>query len=276
VWREVDAYPIRDREGVTDRVVVFTRDVTDRRRLEASLHESSRLASLGQLASGIAHEVNNPLTVIIGNAEVLLLDIPPEDPMHDTINMILRAARRAARTVENILDLSSEQDYEFSEVDIKANVEEAIDLVAYPLRKANIQQVLRLPTDLPLIMAGASQLKIMWMNMLLNARDAIQRAHREQGIITVAGGQTNEEAVFISVSDNGIGIEPDERDKLFQPFYTTKPPGQGLGLGLYNAYNIVRRHKGRIDVESKSGEGTTFTVHLPMDPEAGTDLLDAS
>ncbi len=273
VWREIDAYPIRDREGVTNRVVVFARDVTQRRRMEASLFESSRLASIGQLASSIAHEVNNPLTVIIGNAEVLLLDISPEDPVTDTIQMILRAARRAARTVQSVLDLSSQQEFELAEVDIVASVQEAIDLVAHPLRKAHIQPVLSAPPDLPLIYGSAGHLKVVWMNLILNARDAIISIGRENGAINVEVGVAGEDTVFVSVSDNGPGIPVEERKHLFQPFHTTKPSGQGLGLGLYNAYTFVRQHKGRIDVDPVPGEGARFTVFLPTDPESAEDLV---
>ncbi len=268
-WREIDAYPIRDREGLTDRVVVFTRDVTGRRRMEASLYESSKLASIGQLASSIAHEINNPLTVIIGNAEVLLLDIPEDSPLRDTIEMILRAARRAARIVDNLLNLSSQRDYEMSEVDLEANLQEALELVGHPLRRANIQPELSITEDVPLIVASANHLKVVWMNLLLNARDAIVRSGRTPGKLSVTVERESDNMVRITVSDNGPGIAADERARLFQPFYTTKPAGEGLGLGLYNAYNIVRQHHGEIEVVSEPGQGATFIIRLPVDP--GTD-----
>ncbi|MGQ9552843.1 MAG: GAF domain-containing protein [Anaerolineae bacterium] len=276
VWREVDAYPIRDREGITDRVVVFARDVTARRRMEASLYESSKLASIGQLASNIAHEVNNPLTIIVGNAEVLLLDTTRDDAERETVEMILRAAQRAARIVQNVLNLSSQREYEFAEVDIETNLQEAIELVAHPLRKAGIQPSLIVAPDVPLILASANHLKVVWMNLLLNARDAIVRAQRHYGSIEIQARTVEDGGVSVAISDNGIGIEESEREKLFQPFHTTKPPGGGLGLGLYSAYNIVNQHRGRIEVNTKPGEGTTFTVYLPSDPEIADAPAPAS
>jgi len=272
VQREVDAYPISDREGLTDRVVVFTRDVTARRRMEASLFESSRLASIGQLATSIAHEVNNPLTVIIGNAEVMLLDQPDDGAERETIEMILRAARRAAHIVQNVLELSSQRDYEFAEVDIEVNCQQAIELVAYPLRKAGIVPRLSVAADLPLIMGSANHLKVVWMNLLLNARDAIVRAHRQEGRVEVVASLSDAGTVCVAVRDNGDGIEEDERERLFQPFYTTKSPDQGLGLGLYNVYSIVTQHHGRVEVASRPGEETTFSVHLPLDPESDSEV----
>jgi two-component system NtrC family sensor kinase len=274
VWREIDAYPIRDREGLTNRVVVFARDVTEKRQLEASLVESSRMASIGQLASSIAHEVNNPLTVIIGNAEVLLLDAKPDDPATETVAMILRAARRAARTVENLLELSGQQEFEFVEVDLSRNIEEALDLVAHPLRKAGIQTVVETDEDLPLVTGSPGHLKVVWMNMLLNARDAIISAQRPDGEVKISAGMSPEMGVYVSISDNGVGIAQEQLSRLFQPFYTTKPAGQGLGLGLYDAYTIVRRHGGRVEVSSQPGDGTVFTVYLPLDAGSGEDLLD--
>ncbi|NPV06672.1 MAG: GAF domain-containing protein [Anaerolineae bacterium] len=274
VWREVDIYPIRDREGVTSRAVVFARDVTEKRRLEASLVESGRMASIGQLASSIAHEVNNPLTVIIGNAEVLLLDAPAEDPATETISMILRAARRAARTVQNLLDLSGQQEFEFADVDLRRTIEEALDLVTHPLRKAGIQPILDVADDLPVVTGSAGHLKVVWMNILLNARDAILAAERSDGEVRIEVGTSSEAAVYVSIMDNGVGMAEEQRERLFQPFFTTKPAGQGLGLGLYHAYMIVRRHGGRIEVTTRPGEGSAFTVYLPLDASSGEDLLD--
>ncbi|MHB0874953.1 MAG: GAF domain-containing protein [Anaerolineae bacterium] len=267
IWREVDAYPITDREGIVNRVVVLTRDVTERRSMEANLFESSKLASIGQLATSIAHEVNNPLTVIVGNAEVLLLDLPADDEMRSTIEMILRAARRAARIVQNVLDLSSQRQYDMAEVDLETNLAEAVELVAYPLRKAGIEPTLAVDDGLPLLTASANHLKVVWMNLLLNARDAIVRAQRREGRVELRAGAAGDGTAYISVSDNGTGIGDEDRERLFQPFHTTKTAGQGLGLGLYNAYNIVKQHGGRIEVLSKLGEGSTFTVHLPLDCE---------
>jgi signal transduction histidine kinase len=234
--------------------------------MEASLYESSKLASVGQLASSIAHEVNNPLTVIIGNAEVMLLDMPPDSAARASTEMMLRAARRAAAIVQNVLELSSQQEYEFTEVDMETNLREAVGLVGYPLRKAGIDPTIAVADDLPLVMASASHLKVVWMNMLLNARDAIVRAQRVSGKVAITCGRTEEDGVYVAISDNGTGIEERERGRLFEPFHTTKPPGQGLGLGLYNAYSIVKQHHGRIEVTSRPGEGATFTVYLPLRP----------
>jgi len=267
VWREVDAYPIRDEEGVARRVVVFARDVTERRRLEASLAESGRMASVGQLASSVAHEVNNPLTVIIGNTEILLLDMAPDDPNAETLAMILRAANRAARTVRNLLDLSGPADDELAEVDVSETIQDALQLLAHPLQKAGIEVVIDLSEDMPPVPGSSNRLKTVWMSLILNARDAIRASQGNLSRVTIRAGVGHDGSeVYVSISDTGMGIDPAERNRLFQPFYTTKPAGEALGLGLYGAYSVVRDHGGRIEVESPPGAGATFTVFLPLDP----------
>ncbi len=275
VWREVDAYPIGDEEGLVRRVVVFARDVTQRRRLEATLAESSRLASVGQLASSIAHEVNNPLTVIIGNAEVMLLDAGPDDPNSETIRMILRAANRAAHTIQNLLDLSSRPEDEASGFSVQDTVEEALELLMHPLRKAGVSLTVDLAGDLPALSGSPGDLKTVWMSLIMNARDATVEANRsERRVMVRAAPSDNGAEVCVSVSDNGVGIRPSQREQLFQPFYTTKKAGEALGLGLYNAYAVVRRHSGRIEVDSIPGEGSTFRVYLPVEgePEDAVDV----
>lgn len=269
VWREIDAYPIRDEEGLARRVVVFARDVTERRRLEATLAESSRMASVGQLASSIAHEVNNPLTVIIGNAEVMLLDADPDDPNTDTIRMIHRAANRAARTIQNLLDLSSQPDDDVAEFGVQDTIEEALELLAHPLRKAGISLVTDFAEDIPRLNGSASLLKTVWMSIVMNARDAIVEANGAERVIEVRVGQSESgDEVCVSISDTGVGIKPSQRERLFQPFYTTKRAGEALGLGLYNAHAVVREHGGRIEVDSTPGEGSIFLVYLPVDAGA--------
>ncbi len=264
-WREVTVYPILDDSGRVDRVVTLARDVTDQRRMEASLYESSKLAAIGQLAASIAHEINNPLTVIAGNAEVLLLDRAPEDPDRDSLEMILRAARRAANTIERVLELASAHEVEQSEVDLVESIQEAISLVNHPLRKARVELSLEVAPGIPTVLGSRNQLKVAWMNLLLNAKDAIQAAGPEKGLIRVRIYCPKPDEVAVSVEDNGTGIDPGALLKLGQPFFTTKPRGQALGLGLYNVYNIVRQHGGRVEVSSEPGKGASFTVILPAD-----------
>jgi len=268
IWREIDAYPIRNREGLPDRAVVFARDVTARRRMEASLYESSKLASIGQLAASVAHEINNPLTVIIGNTEILLLDLPGDSPHRERIEMMLRAAQRAARIVQNLQDFSSQQEYEFCEVEVRSNLEDAIELVAHPLRRAQIQLSLSVDDGLPPLWASPNHLKMVWMNILLNAKDAIEAAGRDNGLIKVEARLADAGMVAVSISDNGTGIRDEDREYLFQPFHASRTRSRGLGLGLYNVYTIVEKHEGKIEVNTKLGQGSSFTIYLPTTTES--------
>jgi signal transduction histidine kinase len=252
-----------------DQVVVVVRDVTEQRWLETSLARSEKLASVGRLAAGLAHEINNPMTVISANAQILREELAPEHPYYGSARLIDRAAERASRIVRNLLDFSRAEQYEFVKTDVNLSLEDAISLVEPQVRRCNILIASELAQNLPLIWASPDHLHVVWLNLLLNARDAIEEAERE-GSIRVVSFQRDDQVV-VQVSDNGVGIPSDEINRIYDPFFTTKPPGKGTGLGLFTCYRTVQRHGGEINVDSQPGLGTGFDVILPVAQEQSPD-----
>jgi signal transduction histidine kinase/DNA-binding response OmpR family regulator len=246
-----------------DRVIVVVRDVTEQRLLEASLAQSEKLAALGTLAAGIAHEINNPLTVISANAQILCAELLQDHPYYDSIELINRASDRASRIVRSLLDFSRSERFEFVLADLNVLLQEAISLVELQFRKANIQIGVELDPGLPSVLVSPDDLHVVWLNLLLNARDAIQEAGREEGRIGVSAHRRGD-WVVVHISDNGVGIPEAVIKHVYDPFFTTKAPGRGTGLGLFNCYRTIARHGGKIDVESELGKGTVFHVSLPV------------
>jgi signal transduction histidine kinase len=260
--RDVHVYPILSAAGPARRAIIFAQDVSEMRLWQASLFRSANLAAVGQLASSIAHEINNPLTVTLGNAQILQLEMDESDPDYQLAGRIVEAGMRMRRTVQNLLDFSSQEGYQFDWVDLAETVEDALMLTAHPLRQGNIRVVKDI-ADLPPVHASANSLKLVWMNLLLNAQDAIIRARDGEGEIRIEA-RVSDGGVLVRITDNGDGIPSEHFERLFRPFFTTKLPGKGLGLGLYTCHTIVSQHQGQIHVESRPGQGTTVSVLLPL------------
>ncbi len=234
--------------------------VADLKAVQARLLESEKLSALGMLVSGVAHELNNPLTSVIGYAQLLL----EKDPDADRKRMLGRVdseASRARRIVQNLLTFARNHKTEKKPTDINAVLDQVLDLRAYELRVENIELVRRLSPGLSLVLADPHQIHQVLLNLLTNAEHAV-RAVPRRGRITVETTE-REGRVRLAVTDNGQGIAAENLGKLFVPFFTTKEVGQGTGLGLSICYGIVREHGGRIHVESREGEGASFVVELP-------------
>jgi PAS domain S-box-containing protein len=268
---EIQTYPVTGADDENDRgreppsvdqVVVVVEDVTERRWLESTLARSEKLASIGRLAAGLAHEINNPMTVISANAQILREDIPATDPYYGSVRLIDRASERASRIVRNLLDFSRAEQFEFVQTDLNLSLEDAVSRVEPQARRANIKISLQPGSDLPLVWASPDHLHVVWLNLLINARDAVEETGRE-GWIRVSSFRRDDHVV-VQVSDNGVGIPADEIDRIYDPFFTTKPPGKGTGLGLFTCYRTVQRHGGEISVDSQVGVGTSFDVALPI------------
>ncbi|MBI3941941.1 MAG: GHKL domain-containing protein, partial [Chloroflexi bacterium] len=237
---------------------------------QAQLFQSAKLSAVGELAAGIAHEIANPLSTIIGDAQLLLRSTPSDSPAFESAQAIERSGQRARRVIRNLLDFSRQEEYEFSPTDLNANLETALSLIAHQIKGSSIQLITDLGQNLPPIAASPHHLEEVWINLLMNARDSIPEGR--QGQITIHSHvlQENEVAtVVVEISDNGCGIPENKLDRIFEPFYTTKELGKGTGLGLYVVHTIIKRHDGQVSVQSKEGEGTTFSIHLPaLSPEA--------
>lgn len=261
--REFRIYPIRDRLAQTEQVVIFAQDVSERRRWQATLFRSANLAAVGQLAGSVAHQINNPLTVAMANSQLLLLEVEPGSELHELATGIFKAGDRIQNIVENLLEFSNQETYFFVQTDLVNTIEGALALVFRSLKKAKIEVVKEYQVT-PTLSASISHLKLVWMNFLLNARDAVQ-GYTDQPQIKIMTEAVSEREIKVIIADNGLGIAEKDFEQLFRPFFTTKLATKALGLGLYSVHTIIERHNGQIKVFSEPGVETRFEVILPLD-----------
>ncbi len=244
------------------RALAFVTDISQRRAMERATRQAERLAALGRLAAGIAHEVNNPIGIISSRIEIMLLDAensPLLGRMTDDLKVLHRHAQRVVRIAQGLLSFARESSHELGPVDLNHLVEETLLLVEKESGKIGITIRRALTPDLPAILGDANALEQVVLNLLTNARDALGT----DGVITLetdlVPGRPG--TVRLIVRDTGPGIPPELLPRIFEPFFTTKREGTGLGLSI--SYGIVREHKGTIDVESLPGQGTTFILTFP-------------
>lgn len=244
------------------------------RDLSRQLARSEKLASIGTLAAGVSHEINNPVGVIQSRAGVLryrIQDGDAPDLLLAEVEVIAKHAKRIATITDGLLAFSREQPFGLQPVLINRLAQEAVDLVRVPFRDAQLGLDLRLAPGDPAVMGSANHLLQVLVNLLLNARDASPPGSR----VTLAT-EEHESGVAIWVADQGVGIPKDLLEKIFDPFFTTKEVGHGTGLGLALSHGIVDRHGGRIEVETAVGAGARFTVILPRPADQGDDPHRAS
>jgi PAS domain S-box-containing protein len=239
------------------RLLLFD-DVTQRERMEEQMSQTEKLTSLGLLAAGVAHEVNTPLAVISNYIQMLAKQMPDGDPRHAIIDKIVKQTFRASEIVNNLLNFSRTGPSELADVDVNHVVEETLSLVSHPLKTSQIQVVKQLGQSLPPVRGSANKLQQVFLNLFLNARDAMPMG----GMLEVRTAAHNG-GVEIEIVDTGNGISREHIHKIFDPFFTTKPGGRGTGLGLSVSYGIIKEHAGKIDVRSTPGRGTSFHVEFP-------------
>ena len=260
-YLEVSTSPIFNEQGEVVASVHITRDITKRRHMEEQLLIADRLASIGELSAGIAHEVNNPLTSVIGFAQLLLEeDIP--DNLRGNVEIISLEAERASRIVKNLLTFSRRHDEVKQMVNINTIIEKILELRAYEQKVNNIQVVTRLAPDLPEVMADYFQLQQVFLNIAINAEYFMTEAH-QGGTLTITTEEVDD-ILRVSFADDGLGITEEGLGHLFDPFFTTKEVGKGTGLGLSICHGIITGHGGRIYAESEPGRGATFFIELPI------------
>ncbi len=262
---DVNAYPIPSREASSARAVIVWQDRTEERRLESSLLQAGKLAAIGQLAAGVAHEINNPLTAVNANAEMLKMFMSPDDENYESVELIALAGERAAKVVRGLLDFARQEQYAFTPDDVNRSIQQSLDLVQYQLQQTNIAVISNMSDDLPLVTASWEHLKSVWLNLLVNARDTLQDISGERQIEISTRLSEDGQQVIVLIRDNGQGMSEAELAHIFEPFYTTKDPGKGTGLGLATCHRIIEQHGGEINVVSAPGEGTTFVARLPVD-----------
>jgi PAS domain S-box-containing protein len=262
-WRTMlgMASPLLDAEGKPAGVIISVRDVTMEKKLEQQIIQSERLAAMGQMIGGFAHELNNPLTSILGMAE-LLQEGEGSEASRKQITILQQQARRAAEIVQNLQYFARPPAPGRSQVNLNELVQRTVQMQAYPLRKSNITVDFLPEPAIPAIVADPNQLMQVFLNLLLNAEQAI-RESREKGTIRVRIAR-NPDSVLVVFQDDGPGIAPENLTHIFDPFFTTKRPGRGTGLGLSICKTVLREHGGNIEAASAPGGGAVFTITLPV------------
>ena len=234
--------------------------------MQARVAQSERLASLGMLAAGVAHEVNNPLGGILALTALTVEDMRDNDPNRENLEEVIRQTERCRDIVKGLLEFSRQSKSNTELVDLNKVLEDTLSLVTKQALFFNITLVQNLAPELPRVMADGSQFQQVFINILMNAVQAMD----ERGTITVVTRHLrSEKCVEVAISDTGHGILPEQIDRIFDPFFTTKASGRGTGLGLSIAYGIVTTHRGTISVHSEMGKGSTFTIRMPIATEAG-------
>jgi two-component system, NtrC family, sensor kinase len=268
-------FPLRDRAGRTlvanisiaplagksgERMgrLILVDDITQRMQLEEQLLQTEKLTSLGLLAAGVAHEVNTPLAVISNYIQMLAKQLPANDPRHKLTDKIVNQTFRASEIVNSLLNFSRTGGAEFEELNLNRIIGETLSLVAHPFRAAHVQVIENLSTDLPGVLGSGNRLQQVFLNLFLNAKDAMPAG----GMLEVRSSSSNG-SVEIEVSDTGIGIQRENLTRVFDPFFTTKAIGRGTGLGLSVSYGIIKEHAGKIEVRSTAGKGTSFRLEFP-------------
>jgi len=232
--------------------------------MQARVAQSERLASLGMLAAGVAHEVNNPLGGILALTGLTLEDLPPDDPNRENLAEVIRQTERCRDIVKGLLEFSRQSKGNTEPVDLNKILQNTLSLVEKQALFFNIKVVWELDPQLPRVIADRSQFQQVFMNILMNAVQAMD----EHGTITIRTGRDRTgESVEVAISDTGAGIPPGQIDRIFDPFFTTKESSQGTGLGLSIAYGIVTNYHGTISVQSEVGKGSTFTIRMPVGVE---------
>ena len=234
---------------------------TERKRTEARINESSRLISIGELAAGVAHEINNPLTSVQGFAEFVLKEDLP-DHVREDIQIISDEAQRASTIVKNLLFFARKSGADKQYLDLNAVLTRSLELKSYDFRVNNIDVVSHLSPEIPKTMLDEHQLVQVFLNILTNAEQATNK-ESARGRIEVYTKVSGDE-IEITIKDDGPGITSDDLHRIFEPFFTTKDVGQGTGLGLSISYGIIKQHAGDIWAESSPGAGTTFHITLPV------------
>lgn len=252
---------------------------------EAQVVQMERMSSLGTLAGGVAHEINNPLTGVLGQAQLLMEKMSPDDPNLKNVQKIETAAQRCRKIVRGLLDFSRPTSYAFQSVHVDDIIQSVLALCDTEMNALGVRLIWNQNQSLPKILASVSHLQQVFLNIITNAIHAMPkggtlmietRTHQaENGNHSEKRSSKNnqknprKEFVEVTISDTGIGIHPDHLPHVFEPFFTTKEPGKGTGLGLSITYGIIQQHQGQIEVKSEGlGKGSTFVIRFPISPLA--------
>jgi PAS domain S-box-containing protein len=277
-WLHMVKVPVYDEDRITG-VLMAARDITEIKQYQEKLVQSVKMEQLGKLAGGVAHEINTPLCVILGYAQMLLEDFPQDTESYEFLQLIEKQAQICRRIVSDLLSFSRQLESRMEEMDLNHSIQEVLHLVRHSFRQNWVDLVPDLAPDLPLLIGDKEKLKQVWLNLLNNAADSIG----QDGVIWVGTRfDPQNRRVVVTVTDSGCGIAPEDLKKIFDPFFTTKAPGGGTGLGLSVSFGIIQDHLGSISALSPAppeflekygpdkkppGPGSTFLVELPISQE---------
>jgi signal transduction histidine kinase len=251
--------PFISREDVNTGTLIIFDDVTERVRLEGQLQQAEKLSSIGLFAAGLAHEVNTPLAGISSYSQMLLKELSPDDPQRELLEKIEKQSFRASEIINNLLKFARFSPSDFQELSLNSLMIDTLSLLEHQFKRNGISIELDLEPALPQTIGSGGKLQQVFMNLFLNAKDAMP----DGGNLKLKTFVQDSELV-VRVSDTGVGISKEEVKRIYDPFFTTKSVGKGTGLGLSVSYGIIQEHSGRISVDSKPGEGTTFSLYFPV------------
>lgn len=275
-WIHLVKLPVRAGDGAIIGILCSGRDITELKEFQERLTQSQKMEAVGQLTAGIAHEINTPLGIVLGYAQLLLDEVEPDSQVHEDLKTIEKHAQVCRKIVSDLLRFSRHTESKMRELDINAVIEEALTVVQHTFSLERVRLERRLGANLPQVLGDEEKLKQALVNLVNNAFDAIG----SDGTIVVSSSLEEKSQVLLTVADDGRGIPPQHMDKIFDPFFTTKGVGKGTGLGLSVTFGIVKDHGGKIEVQSPLPpalaeqigmepadghplRGTVFTVHLP-------------
>ncbi|MCM2357599.1 MAG: ATP-binding protein [Geobacteraceae bacterium] len=267
---DLSYYPVVNEEKQLTAVTIIIKDVTEKTKLEAQLVNSAKLAALGEMAAGVAHELNSPMTVIIGTAQMLARDLQQDEQQEkaEVLEDIVNCGLRCKRIIQNLLTFSRQDQLPATEIDLNAEAARVLSMIQYQINRSQISIREDFDPQLPRLTGNGPQIQQVLTNFLINARDALAEVERKEKIIQVATRLRRDGAkrwAVLSVADNGVGIAAENLAKIFTPFYTSKEATRGTGLGLSVSLGIAESHNGTIEVDSQPGQGSTFRLVLPIE-----------
>lgn len=263
---ELRAYPITNKNYQIYSYIIYIIDITEKRKMEAQLIQSGKLAAIGEIAAGIAHELNNPLTAILGNSQLLLRVGKSDERTNKLLSDIYVCGKRCKNIIQNLLTFSRQDEYSFEDFCINEAVEQVLDIIGDQFNKLNITIKKDLPKNLHCVQGNIQQIGQIILNLLINAKDALEEKDTEEKVILIESKEVIENEkkwVVLSIKDNGCGIPNHRLQDVFNPFFTTKEPGKGTGLGLSVSLGIAEKHNGFIEIDSTYMEGSEFRIKLP-------------
>jgi signal transduction histidine kinase len=249
-------YQLRDTE------MELNARIEAQRLAENRLVQAAKLAAVGEMAAGIAHELNNPLTSVTGFAELVMDDMPEDSPSRPDLDLVIREARRARDVVRRLLDFARQSESAHAKASLNKVVEDITMLSRHLIHTNGVELSLYLQDDLPWVLMDENQMKQVLLNLVHNALQAMPEGG-QMDITTTEAQKVGRDGVMVSVEDNGVGIAPEDQTRIFEPFFTTKTDRGGTGLGLSVTYGIVSEHGGEIELISEPGKGSLFKVWLP-------------